>query len=204
MHERHGGNGMETKKIETTKVVEALEEEQECAEFVRDLLDGAALSEKEYRAILQDCHRLEVSERELWEKMALYLRKGVSHPRVSARLELDDSGGQRMRKRILTLIGRLPHESLEEFCGLIAFTDSFLQRAAYLCDLLVYLFAEREKGDGDSQGIDTMLYVDFFVDKLLWELEKIRQFGEQTSLAELNQHYLDWLTDRILDGEVLA
>jgi hypothetical protein len=204
MHDRRGGTGMETKKIETTTVVGALEEEQDCTEFVRDLLDGAAVSEKEYLAILQDCDRLELSERELWQKMALYLRKGVSREQASARLELDDSGGQRMRKRILTLIGRLPYESLEEFRGLIAFTNSCLQRAAYLCDLLVYLFAEREKGLMDNQEIDTQLYTDFFVDKLLWELEKIRQFGEQTSFKELDEHYVDWLTDRILDGEVLA
>jgi hypothetical protein len=204
MHDKHGGNGMETKKIETTTVVRALEEEQDCTELVRNLLDGAALSEKEYLAILKDCDRLEVSERELWARMALYLKKGVIRERASARLELDDSCGQKMRKRILTLIGRLPYESLEEFRGLIAFTNSFLQRTAYLCDLLVYLFAEREKGLMDNQEIDTLLYTDFFVDKFLWELEKIRQFGEQTSFKELDGYYVDWLTDRILDGEVLA
>ena len=68
----------------------------------------------------------------------------------------------------------------------------------------MYLFAEREKGLMDNQEIDTQLYTDFFVDKLLWELENIRQFGAQTSFQHLEAHYVDWLTDRILDGEVLA
>jgi len=195
---------MERKKIETTTVVKSLQEEQDCTAFVRDLLDGAAVNQTEYLGILQDCDRLGVSERELWQRMALYLRKGVIREGGKTSEELDDGCGEKMRRRILTLISRLPYKSLEEFRGLIAFTNSFLQRAAYLCDLLVYLFAEREKGLMDNQEIDTRLYTDFFVDKLLWELEKIRQFGEQTSFQELDAHYVDWLTDRILDGEVLA
>jgi len=204
MHDTQGGNGMEMKAIETTTVVKSLEQEQDCTEFVHDLLDGAAVNQTEYLRILQDCDRLGLRERELWQRMALYQKKGVIRERGKASEELDDGCGEKMRRRILTLICKLPYESLEEFRGLIAFTNSFLHRTAYLCDLLVYLFAEREKGLMDDQEIDTQLYTDFFVDKLLWELEKIRQFGEQTSFQELDAHYVDWLTDRILDGEVLA
>ena len=195
---------METEKIETTVVVGALQEEQDCTEFVRDLLDDAALSEKEYYSILQDCDRFGVSERDLWQRMALYLKKGVTREKGSDPLELGDGPGQKVRKRILTLIGRLPYESLDEFRGLIAFTNSFLKRAEFVCDLVVYLFAEREKGLMNNQEIDTRVYTDFFAGKFFWELEKIRQIGEQTSLKELDEQYVEWLADRILDGEVLA
>ena len=195
---------METEKIETTVVVGALQEEQGCTEFVRDLLDDAALSEKEYYSILQDCDRFGVSERDLWQRMALYLKKGVTREKGSDPLELGDGPGQKVRKRILTLIGRLPYESLDEFRGLIAFTNSFLKRAEFVCDLVVYLFAEREKGLMNNQEIDTRVYTDFFAGKFFWELEKIRQIGEQTSLKELDEQYVEWLADRILDGEVLA
>jgi hypothetical protein len=195
---------METEKVETAVVVGALKEEQDCTEFVRDLLDGAPVSEKEYLSILQDCDRLGLSERDLWQRMALYVKKGVTRETGSDPLELGDGPGQRVRKRILTLIGRLPYESLDEFRGLIAFTNSFLKRAAFVCDLVVYLFAEREKGLMDNQEIDTRVYTDFFAGKFFWELEKIRQIGEQTSLEELGEQYVDWLADRILDGEVLA
>jgi hypothetical protein len=195
---------METEKIETTVVVGALQEEQGCTEFVRDLLDDAAVSEKEYYSILQDCDRFGVSERDLWQRMALYLKKGVTREKGSDPLELGDGPGQKVRKRILTLIGRLPYESLDEFRGLIAFTNSFLKRAEFVCDLVVYLFAEREKGLMNNQEIDTRVYTDFFAGKFFWELEKIRQIGEQTSLKELDEQYVEWLADRILDGEVLA
>jgi len=195
---------METEKIETTVVVGALQEEQGCTEFVRDLLDDAAVSEKEYYSILQDCDRFGVSERDLWQRMALYLKKGVTREKGSDPLELGDGPGQKVRKRILTLIGRLPYESLDEFRGLIAFTNSFLKRAEFVCDLVVYLFAEREKGLMTNEEIDTRVYTDFFAGKFFWELEKIRQIGEQTSLKELDEQYVEWLADRILDGEVLA
>ena len=195
---------METEKIETTVVVGALQEEQGCTEFVRDLLNDAAVSEKEYYSILQDCDRFGVSERDLWQRMALYLKKGVTREKGSDPLELGDGPGQKVRKRILTLIGRLPYESLDEFRGLIAFTNSFLKRAEFVCDLVVYLFAEREKGLMTNEEIDTRVYTDFFAGKFFWELEKIRQIGEQTSLKELDEQYVEWLADRILDGEVLA
>ena len=113
MHDTHGGNGMETKKIETTTVVKSLEEEQDCTEFVRDLLDGAAVNQTEYLAILQDCDRLGLRERELWQRMALYQKKGVIRERGKASEELHDGCGQKMRRRILTLICKLPYESLE-------------------------------------------------------------------------------------------
>jgi hypothetical protein len=195
---------METEKIETTVVVGALQEEQGCTEFVRDLLNDAAVSEKEYYSILQDCDRFGVSERDLWQRMALYLKKGVTREKGSDPLEPGDGPGQKVRKRILTLIGRLPYESLDEFRGLIAFTNSFLKRAEFVCDLVVYLFAEREKGLMTNEEIDTRVYTDFFAGKFFWELEKIRQIGEQTSLKELDEQYVEWLADRILDGEVLA
>jgi hypothetical protein len=204
MHSAEGGNGMGAKTVEATGAEEAREEEQDCAEFLRDLLNLPALSAEEYRGILADCDRRGLSEREVWDRMALYLKKGVTRESGWQPLELGDGPGERVRKRILSLIGLVPVEKLDELRGLIAFTTSFLKRTAFICDLLVYLFAEREKGLVDPHGTDTRAYTDFFAGKLFWELEKIRQLGDETSLRELDQVYLEWLADRILDGEVLA
>jgi hypothetical protein len=195
---------METAKGQTTIVGADPETGKDCTELVRDLLNGGTVSEEEYPDILQECDRFGWSERDLWQKMALYLKKRVINEKGSYPLELGDGPGERLRKRMLTLIGKLPYRSLDEFRGLIAFTVSFLKRAEFVCDLVVYFFAEREKGLQDGEEIDTQAYTDFFADKLFWELEKIRQIGEQTSLKELEEEYVDWLADRILDGEVLV
>jgi hypothetical protein len=206
MQAAEGGNGMGTGGKEATAGSSAGQEEPDCREFMRSLLNLSSLSGKEYRSILADCDKLGLSERELWDTLALYLKKGETRERGCQPLELGDGPGERVRKRILSLVGMLPYEKLDEFRGLIAFTTSFLKRTAFVCDLLVYLFAEREKGMVNLPGIeiDTRAYTDFFAGKFFWELEKIRQLGEETSLRDLDQAYLEWLADRILDGEVLA
>jgi hypothetical protein len=42
------------------------------------------------------------------------------------------------------------------------------------------------------------------VQKLMWELDVVLQvMAERPALSQLNEGYVDWLADRILDGEVL-
>ena len=195
---------MATVSFDTAIASGPSEEEQGSKEFVRDVLNCAPVIEGVYPQILEDCDRFGMSERDLWQRMALYQKKGVISERGQCPLELGDGPGEKLRKRILTLIGKLPYESLEEFRGLVIFTASFLKRVEFVCDLVVYLFAEREKGIIDNEETETRVYTDFFVQKLLWELEKIREIGEQTSLGELEGEYVGWLADRIMDGEVLA
>jgi hypothetical protein len=71
-----------------------------------------------------------------------------------------------------------------------------------VCDLLVYLYAEREKG-AEPEGTPASLYVDFFAQKLTWELEELQHISHGHPLSELADQYVDWLADRILDGELL-
>jgi hypothetical protein len=193
---------METRIIDTSMIERLLAKERDCEELVQELLNAEGETGEEYAQILEDCDRCGMSERELWQTMALYRKAGVVSEKGTFPLELGDGLGEKLRKRILTLIGKLPHESLDEFRGLIAFTASFLKRVEFVCDLVVYLFAEREKGL-ESQETQTRLYTDFFVEKLMWELEMIRQIGDAKSLRELDGEYVGWLADRILDGEVL-
>ena len=195
---------MATASFHTAMVSGRPEEKRDCTEFMHDLLNCASVIEEVYPQILEDCDRFGMSERDLWQRMALYQKKGVISERGQYPLELGDGPGEKLRKRILTLIGKLPYESLDEFRGLVIFTASFLKRVEFVCDLVVYLFAEREKGIIDNEETETRVYTDFFVQKLLWELEKIREIGEQTSLGELEGEYVGWLADRIMDGEVLA
>jgi hypothetical protein len=116
--------------------------------------------------------------------------------------QLSSAHRQQLRQRVRLLIGRLPAESLEEFSGLVAFTETFVSRVQFVCDLVVDLFAEREKGL-EPEGTEGRRYVEFCVQKRMWELDVVSRIAAEQPLSELEGEYLDWLTDRILDGEVL-
>jgi len=193
---------METRVIDNSTVERLLAKEEDCEELVQELLDGETDIEEEYERILSDCTTCGMSERDLWQTLALYRKAGVVSEKGTYPMELGDGYGEKLRQRVLTLVGKLPHESLDEFRGLVAFTSSFLKRMEFVCDLVVYLFAEREKGV-EREEADRRVYVEFFVQKLMWELEMIRQIGDAKSLRELDGEYVGWLADRILDGEVL-
>ena len=147
----------------------------------RRILDSVA-TQPLYGQVLQHCRALRISERELWRIFALYQADGtLSGAALLSAEEFARCGDEKLRKRILELIGRLPRESLEDLAGLVAFTSTFAARVQFLCDLLVYLFAEREKGSG-GQHSDGRLYTEFFAGKLMWELDvrsEPAEFGGQ-------------------------
>jgi hypothetical protein len=143
-----------------------------------------------------------LSERDLWRALAAYRSTGSTGCPPPVGVGLASADRQKLAQRVRLLIGRLPQESLRDFSGLVAFTETFLSRVEFVCDLVVYLFAEREKGT-EPEGIGGRRYVEFFVQKLMWELEVATRIGEKQPLSALEPEYLDWLVDRILDGEVL-
>ena len=143
-----------------------------------------------------------LDERELWRSLAAYRQSGRPRGASLIGAQLSSVHHQKLCQRVRLLIGRLPVESLEDFSGLVAFTETFVSRLQFVCDLVVYLFAEREKGL-ESEGTEGRRYVEFFVQKLMWELDVVSRIAEQQPLSTLEGEYLDWLTDRILDGEVL-
>ena len=179
------------------------EQEQQTERLLRQILDNSAAAEQIYPQILEHCRLQQISERQLWRMLAVYRADStLSTAHLLPSQELAGCHDERLRGRIVALIGRLPVESLDDFAGLVAFTSTFAARVQFLCDLLVYLFAEREKG-GEGQKTDGRLYTEFFAAKLMWELDVVRRIAEQRPLAELADEYFEWLTDRILDGEVL-
>jgi hypothetical protein len=162
--------------------------------------DSEAAAEELCEQILQQQPGLD--ERELWRALVAYRQRGSPRGGRSIGAELASADHQKLCERVRLLIGLLPQESLEDFSGLVAFTQTFSSRVQFVCDLMVYLFAEREKGLL-AEGTEGRRYVEFFVQKLMWELDVVSRIGEQQPLSELEGEYLDWLTDRILDGEVL-
>lgn len=179
------------------------EQGRQTERLLRQILDGSAAAEQLYPEMLEHCQAQRISERQLWRMLALYRADGsLSTAQLLPSQELACCHDEKLRRRILALIGRLPAERLDDFAGLVAFTSTFAARVQFVCDLLVYLFAEREKG-GEGPQSDGRLYTEFFAGKLMWELDVVRRIAEQRPLAELADEYFDWLTDRILDGEVL-
>jgi hypothetical protein len=162
--------------------------------------DSEAAAEELCEDILQ--RQPGLNERELWRALASYRRTGRAHARRTDSVPLASCDRDKLAERIRLLIGRLPEGSLAAFSGLVAFTETFVERAQFLCDLLVYLFCEREKGTR-PEGTDGSLYVQFFAQKLSWELDVVSRIAERQSLSRLNDEYAEWLVDRILDGEVL-
>jgi hypothetical protein len=143
-----------------------------------------------------------LSERDLWRALAAYRLSGSTGSPTLAGVPLASADRQKLAQRVRLLIGRLPEKGLRDFSGLVAFTETFLARVEFVCDLVVYLFAEREKGI-ELEGTEGRSYVEFFVQKLMWELDVVLQIAQRHSLSGLEPQYLDWLVDRILDGEVL-
>jgi hypothetical protein len=143
-----------------------------------------------------------LQERELWRALAAYRLRGRPGVERSIGAELASANRQKLCERVRLLIGRLPVDSLQDFSGLVAFTETFSSRVQFVCDLVVYLFAEREKGP-EPDGPEAQRYVAFFVQKLMWELDVVNRIAQEQPLSALEGEYCDWLTDRILDGEVL-
>ncbi len=141
-------------------------------------------------------------ERQLWLKLAAYRRPAVVPWNNVPYAPMLLGSPKKLHQRVRLLIGRLPPESLEDFYGLVTFTQTFLARMEAVCDLLVYLYAEREKGT-EPEGTPASLYIDFFAQKLTWELEELQHISHGHPLSELADQYVDWLQDRILDGELL-
>ena len=162
--------------------------------------DSEAEAEEICEQILQEHPQL--GERQLWRALAAYRQSGRPRGATLVCAQLSSTDRRKLSERVRLLIGRLPADSLREFSGLVAFTETFLTRLEFICDLVVYLFAEREKGP-QPDGTEGRRYIEFFVQKLMWELDVVSRIGSEQPLSLLEGEYLDWLMDRILDGEVL-
>ena len=167
----------------------------------RELLRQMLREDGDHPGLAERCRRDGLSERRLWNGLVLYRETGSLECPELPWADLTLLSRQKLKRRLPSLIRELPPESLEEFRGLVALTATFLDRVNFVCDLVVYLYAEREKGRW--RGHDGCRYSEFFVEKLMWELEVVRRTAEEHPLGQLNEQYASWLCDRILDGEVL-
>jgi hypothetical protein len=197
---------METENVHTGKVVQNPLEEWGREEFFADILECGVSENQEYQRMEEECGRQGLSRWELWQGLAQCLQPEGSQEKGLRGISLGGAEQEKMRKRIVNLIGLLPQKSLGEFRGLVKLLDGFLQRTEFVCDMMVYLFAEREKGpQEEDEEVLPRRYTGFFTEKLMWELYKIQDLGERGfSLAEVEEQYQHWLMDLYLAGEVLV
>ena len=184
-------------------VEDRLEDERERLDLLHRLLEGKEDATEKRRRLLLWCERNSESEGRIWRELASFSKAGASGVlcdggETFAWFDVQD---QKVRERILTLIGRLPVETLADFRELVLFTDRFLERIGLMADQLLYVFLEREKGAW-RESRDSGAYTDLFVQRVFQETDLVREMEWGDSLAELNERYEDWLSRRSLDAEI--
>lgn len=184
----------------TTSQLEAMREDLDF--FQRLLTKPEELIEKR-EALLSYCAEQLVSEREVWWSLALFRETGAEGLVHESPPDcFFDSLGNNLKRHILGGIPKLPLETLTDFRELVTFVSRFLDRVQFLCDFLLHLFVEREKGPyRDSQ--DMSGYADFFVQKMFREIDQIHEITNFNFFSDLNDLYEQWLDEKVADEEVL-
>jgi len=180
------------------------DKKQECQELLNRLSKGKETPEARRKEFLNYCGRHSYPEKQVWRRLSVYTQAGQINPGLDLEApHFFDSQTKRMRERILILIAKMPKEAQVDFRNLLAFTDLFQDRMMFLCDLILYLFLEREKGSHRDSG-DTQIYLDFFHQKLFREFEFIQEIIQPDSLKSFTSEYTGWIAAKLLDKEVLV
>ena len=179
-----------------------------------EILDGPADASQKREQLLEYCRTQGLEESSMWERLALYRRKRsinpffqqgpVGLPAGEKQYRLFEYKQQRLRQRILQLIGKLPESTLGDFAALLSFRRQFLERMEYVSELLVYFFPEREKGLW-RESEDSSVYTTYFNHKLFREFNTINEIIMSSGSVEpLQDEYESWLLDQALDEEVVV
>ena len=179
-----------------------LEIEQEDLNFFERLLTKPVEPEEKRKEVLNYCCRQSVAECTVWWKLALFREAGAAGLlREKEPYRHFDLVDEKLREQILVGIKKLPHETLGDFRALVTFTGWFLERVQFVCDAVLHLFLQREKGVY-RESPDMSLYTDFFDQKMFRELDVIHEITDRYPFRSLNDQYESWLCDKVLDEEV--
>ena len=199
----YGGYGMKSTADSTHAVTQSCEEARNSLNFFEKVLTEPGEPEDKRKEVLEYCSNHAIEERTIWRKLALFREIGSpEHLFEKEPYHYFDLIDEQVRERILVLIKKLPKETFSDFRELITFTDRFLERLQFLCDALLHLFLEREKG-AYRESWDMSLYTDFFEQKIFREFEMIHEITDLYPFKSLNDKYESWLCDKVLDEEVL-
>jgi hypothetical protein len=176
---------------------------REDLDLYQRLLSRPEESSEKRAALLRYCARQKVGEPEVWWNLAVFRETGAQ-----GLLEEEppncffDFLDQSLKVQILSEIRKIPLETLEDFRELVSFTLRFLDRAQFLCDFLLHLFLQREKG-AYRDSLDMSGYMEFFVQRMFHELDRIHEITNLNLFCDLNRLYEQWLCDKLADEQVL-
>jgi len=182
---------------------QSLEGHRESLDFFEKILTEPAEPQSKREEVLQYCEIEGRAEHTVWRNLALFREEGSTEQLFAkAPHQYFDLLDEQLREQILVLIKKLPVKTLNDFREIITFSERFIGRVQFLCDLLLYFFLEKEKG-AYRERWDMSLYTDFFHNKMFRELEKINEITERHPFQKLNEEYQLWLYEKLLDEEVL-
>ena len=177
-----------------------ISEAQRLLKLLRRVLEGQEEASRKRKRLVKYCRSRGLEESMMWAKLALYKQCGPT----DVLFTMEQTGHfadiqQRLRQRIIVLIGCLPRESLEDFRVLLDFRRFFLERLEHVSDLLVYFFLEREKGLW-RESQDSSVYTNYFNHKLFREFDVINEIvAGSAGIEKLRDRYEGWLLDQALD-----
>ncbi len=193
---------MKSTTVSAKAITLRLETEQEDLNFFQRLLAKPEEAEDKRKEVVNYCCEWSVAEGTVWWKLALFREAGAAGLlREKEPYRHFDLVDEKLREQILVGIKKLPHEALGDFRELLTFTGRFLERIQFLCDAVLHLFLQREKG-AYRESPDMSLYTDFFDQKIFRELDVIHGITDRYPFRSLNDRYESWLCDKVLDEEV--
>ncbi len=183
-------------------IAEELEADYNYLALLRRILKKKFPVTEKRQEILAHCEEQSVNESDVWLDLALYREAGSNRvPGKKELFTLFDVKDRKLKERIPDLIRKLPSQTLSDFRELVIFTDRFRDRIEFLCDALLYIFLEHEKGSY-RESADTHRYTEYFSNKLFREGDVLNDCAK-AGIKGMNDRYLGWLCDKIMDEEVL-
>lgn len=194
---------MESHKNGRQEITGKLSEAQVCLKLFNEILEGQSDASQKREQLLEYCRTKGLEESSMWERLALYRQQGPAGLLPGEEQEcLFEYKQQRLRQRILELIGKLPGATLGDFISLLSFRRHFLERVEYVSELFLYFFLEREKGLW-RESEDSSVYTTYFNHKLFREFNEINEIIMSSgSIEALQTEYESWLWEQAMDEEV--
>ncbi len=194
---------MESQENGRQEITGKLSEARTCLNLFNEILDGPGDAEQKREQLLEYCRAQELEESSMWARLALYRQQEPAGLLPGKEQYcLFEYKQQRLRQRILELIGKLPGATLGDFTALLSFRKQFLERLEYVSELLLYFFLEREKGLW-RESEDSSVYTTYFNHKLFREFNMINEIiNASGSIKALQAEYESRLLDQALDEEV--
>lgn len=195
---------METSENITKAMAQRLEAEQEYLNLLEKLLRRKDGPREKRRQVLDYCKANAVSESTIWRELSLFREAGAAGILFGKEpIWFFNIPDMELRERILSLIKKLPVQTLSDFRELTIFADQFRDRVQFICDLMLSIFLETEKGAW-RDSTDTAQYTDFFIQKMFKELDFIHEIINLLTIERANTEYESWLSSKLLNGEVVA